>query len=120
MAYTDPRGRGRPEQDKPLAWLHGEVRSPPLTRFARREIGVLLRRLQRGESLSLPHSRPMRSIGPRCHELRVSDGGRAWRLIYRIDTEAILILDVFAKTSQATPRHILETCRRRLTRYDET
>ena len=120
MAYAGPRGRGRPEEDKPLAWLHGEVRSPPLTRFARREFGLLLRRLQRGETLSLPHSRPMKGIGPRCHERRLSDGDRAWCLVYRIDTDAILILDVFAETTQATPRHILESCRRRLARYDTT
>ena len=41
-------------------------------------------------------------------------------MVYRIDADAILILEVFAKTSQATPRHVLETCRRRLTRYDAT
>ena len=32
--------------DKPLAWLHGEVASPPFGDEARREAGYLLRRLQ--------------------------------------------------------------------------
>ena len=59
--------------DKPEAWLHGETKTPPLSTGARIEAGVLLRRLQRGESLSLPESRPMPSIGPRCHELRIDD-----------------------------------------------
>jgi hypothetical protein len=45
--------------DKPLVWLAGEVKTPPLSRPARIEDGMLLRRLQRGEVLSLPHSRPM-------------------------------------------------------------
>jgi hypothetical protein len=54
-------------------WLHGEVRTPPLSGAARIEAGVLLRRLQRGVSLSLPQSRPMPSIGKRCHELRITD-----------------------------------------------
>lgn len=59
--------------DKPLRWLHGEVKSPPFSPAARLEIGWLLRRLQQGEHLSLPHSRPLPSLGARCHELRVRD-----------------------------------------------
>jgi len=59
--------------DKPLRWLHGEVKTPPFSREARLEAGLLLRRLQQGEKLSLPHSRPMSDIGSRCHELRVRD-----------------------------------------------
>jgi len=54
-------------------WLHGEVRTPPLTAVARVEAGVLLRRLQRGESLGLPQSRPMPAVGRGCHELRIVD-----------------------------------------------
>ena len=59
--------------DKPLVWLHGEVKSPPFTAAARIEAGVLLRKLQSGEKLSMPHSRPMPAVGSRCHELRVPD-----------------------------------------------
>jgi phage-related protein len=62
----------------------------------------------------MPHSRPMPSVGPQCHELRVRDAGSNWRIIYRIDREEILIVDVFAKTTQQTPRSVIETCRRRL------
>jgi hypothetical protein len=51
------------EADKPLVWLHGEVKTPPFSKKARVEAGVLLRRLQRGETLSLPASRPMPTIG---------------------------------------------------------
>lgn len=58
---------------KPLVWLHGEVKTPPFYQAARIEAGFLLRKLQDGETLSLPHSRPMPSIGPRCHELRIND-----------------------------------------------
>ncbi|HEY9605386.1 MAG TPA: hypothetical protein V6C85_27525 [Allocoleopsis sp.] len=61
------------ETDKPLVWLHGEVKTPPFSQEARIETGVLLRRLQQGENLGLPHSRPMPSIGTHCHELRVRD-----------------------------------------------
>ena len=49
-------------RDKPLAWLSGEIKTPPFGSEARIEAGFLLRRLQRGESLGLPHSRPMPSV----------------------------------------------------------
>lgn len=105
--------------DKPLAWLHGEIKTPPFSAVARFETGFLLRRLQRGERLSLPHSRPMPSIGQRCHELRVTDAGESWRLIYRIDTDAIVILEIFAKKTTRTPQKVVDVCRQRLKRYDD-
>lgn len=106
--------------DKPLVWLHGEIRSPPLSAEARLEAGFLLRLLQRGENLGMPHSRPMPSVGARCRELRVNDEGVTWRVIHRIDTDAIVILEVFAKKSQRTPKHVIDTCKSRLRRYDES
>jgi hypothetical protein len=79
--------------DKPLVWLSGEVKSPPFSHDARVEAGVLLRRLQMGESVGLPHSRPMPSIAAQCHELRIVDQSVSWRLIYRIDPDAIIVLE---------------------------
>lgn len=61
----------------------------------------------------------MPSIGPRCHELRVRDEDRNWRIIYRIDTDVIAIVDVFAKESRQTPRPVIDRCQRRLRAYDE-
>ena len=105
--------------DKPLVWLRGEVKTPPFSLGARIEIGMLLRRLQRGELLGMPTSRPMPSIGTRCHELRISDDRREWRLVYCIDSDAIVIGEVFAKTTQKTPSRVLNQCRRRFALYDE-
>ncbi|WP_370655467.1 type II toxin-antitoxin system RelE/ParE family toxin [Candidatus Binatus sp.] len=105
--------------DKPLVWLHGEIKTPPFTTEARTEAGVLLRRLQRGELIALPHSRPMPSIGTRCHELRVLDGDKAWRLVYRIDSDAIVLVDVFIKKTRQTPSQVIERCKARLRQYDE-
>ena len=79
---------------------------------------MLLRRLQRGEILGMPHSRPLPSVGLRCHELRVHDEHRNWRIIYRIDDDAIVIAEVFQKTTRQTPATIIEVCRRRLRDYD--
>lgn len=104
--------------DKPLAWLHGELKTPPLSSEARIEAGLLLRRLQRGERLEMPHSRPMPVIGARCHELRIVDGDVTWRIVYRLDRDAIVICEVFPKKTQATPKAVIESCRRRLAAYD--
>ncbi|HUI65690.1 MAG TPA: type II toxin-antitoxin system RelE/ParE family toxin [Bacteroidota bacterium] len=104
--------------DKPLVWLHGEVKSPPFSSQARREAGYLLRRLQRGDVLSLLKSRPLPGIGARCHELRIQDRNIAWRIVYRVDSDAILILDVFQKSSEQTPRNVMQICRKRLNQYD--
>lgn len=106
------------ETNRPLVWLHGEVKTPPFTQAARIEAGVLLRRLQQGESLSMPYSRPMPSIGKHCHELRIRDIGQNWRLVYRIDEDAIVILEVFNKTTRATPSSVIEICQKRLKKYD--
>ena len=83
------------------------------------EAGFLLRRLQDGESLEMPHSRPMPSIGPRCHELRVRDENRIWRVVYRLDPDAIVVAGVFSKTTRATAKHDVEDCQKRLKDYDE-
>lgn len=107
-----------PANDKPLRWLHGAITTPPFSTEARREAGGLLRMLQGGEVLSMPHSRPMPSIGARCHELRVRDAGGSWRVIYRIDTEEIVIVEVFRKKTQQTPQQVIETCKERLKRFD--
>ena len=105
-------------EDKPLAWLHGEVKTPPFSVNARFESGFLLRRLQRGEMLSMPHSRPMPDVGARCHELRIPDRDLTWRIMYRIDEDAIVLLAVFEKKTRATPNNVLAACRRRLAFYD--
>jgi phage-related protein len=103
--------------DKPLVWLAGEVKSPPFSADARLEAGFLLRRLQRGENLGMPHSRPMPSVARGCHELRIVDQKAAWRIMYFIDTDAVVILDVFSKKTRVTPKSVIEVCTQRLRHY---
>jgi phage-related protein len=104
--------------DKPLVWLEGEIKTPPFSPGARLEAGQLLRKLQRREMLGMPHSRPMPSIGSRCHELRIIDAKVTWRIIYRIDPDAIVIFEVFSKKSRETPRTVISGCKRRIKEYD--
>ena len=105
--------------DKPLVWLEGEVKTPPFSTEARVEAGTLLRRLQRGEKIGLPHCRPMPTIGPRCHELRIQDEDVTWRIICRLDSDAVIIGEVFFKRTRKTPKRIIEVCKQRFKRYDE-
>ena len=105
--------------DKPIVWLEGEIKTPPFSREARIEAGTLLRRLQQGESIGLPHSRPMPTIGRRCHELRIPDEDVTWRIVYRLDPDAVVIGEVFAKKTGQTPKKVIDTCERRFKRYDE-
>ena len=106
--------------DKPLVWLHGEVKTPPFSLAARRSAGFFLRLIQQDLFVSMPHARPMPGIGAHCHELRIRDPESAvtWRIIYRIDVDAIVICEVFVKKTQTTPRHVIDTCKRRYKLYD--
>jgi phage-related protein len=107
--------------DKPIAWLVDTVRTPPFGREARIAVGYLLRCLQAGMTLSMPESRPVPSVGARCHELRVEDPEtrRSWRLIYRIDADAIVAVEWFNKTTRRTPQAVITRCQQRLRAYDE-
>jgi phage-related protein len=105
-------------KSKPLVWLSGEIRSPPFSTKARLEAGYLLRQLQNGEALTMPHSRPMPSIGAQCHELRILDRENNWRIVYRVDADAILILEVFRKKTVSTPKSVIDNCKRRAKGYD--
>ena len=67
----------------------------------------------------MPHVRPVSEVAPRCYEVRVRDRQHWWRIMVRIDDDAIVIADVFSKKTQATPQEVIEQCRTRLRRYDE-
>jgi len=105
--------------EKPLVWLHCEVKTPPVSSEARIEAGYRLRLLQQGRHVLMPHSRPISTIGARCHELRIPDGNTALRIYYRIDPDAIVIAGVHLKTTRKTPQSVVEACRRRLRLYDQ-
>jgi phage-related protein len=105
-------------KDKPLVWLGGEVKTPPFSADARIEAGFLLPELQAGQLLGMPHSGPMPSMAPNCHELRIPDAGVTWRIIYRVDDDAVVIAEVFSKKQQATPVRVIRVNRDRLRWYD--
>jgi phage-related protein len=61
----------------------------------------------------------MPEIGRRCHELRIHDQRVTWRIFYRVDPDAVVILEVFAKKTERTPTSVIRACRHRLMRYDQ-
>jgi phage-related protein len=102
----------------PLVWLHGEIKTPPFTAQGRQEAGISLRLLQQGEHLGMPQAEPLPDVGKRCGALRVRDAEHNWRIMYRIDADAVLILEVYAKKTQKIPDEVIKRCRNRLKRYD--
>jgi len=50
--------------------------------------------------------------------LRVVDERASWRVVYRVDDDAIVIAGVFSKKTRTTPRPMLDARRRRLCDYD--
>jgi phage-related protein len=105
-------------RDKPLIILAGELKTPPMPGAARKEAGHLLRQVQQGVAFSMPESRPMPRIGPRCHELRIQAERNEWRVIYRTDSDAVVVPDIFLKKSRTTPKQVLEACTKRYRDYD--
>jgi len=107
-----------PESRKPLVWLRGEVKSPPFTAEGRQEAGMLLRLLQEGEQLGMPQAELLPIVGRRCGALRVPDAGHNWRIMYRVDPDAVLVVDVYSKKTRKIPDEVLERCKQRLKQYD--
>ena len=62
----------------------------------------------------------MPRIGRRCHELRIRDENQIWRIIYRLDADAVIIAEVFSKKTNKKPLQVIETCKARLRWYEET
>jgi phage-related protein len=104
-------------ESMPVVWWRGEVKTPPFSRAARLEAGFLLRRLQDGDLLAMPASRPLPAIGANCHELRVVDRDVTWRIVYYLGDDAIVILDVFSKKTRTLPGKVAAASKRRLKEY---
>jgi len=79
---------------------------------------MLLRLLQEGEILGMPQAEPLPDVGPRCGALRVRDAEHNWRIMYRIDSDAILVLEVYSKKTRKIPDDVIERCKQRFKHYD--
>jgi len=59
----------------------------------------------------------MPAIGPRCHELRITDEGNIWRIFDHLAPDAVVILEVLDKKTRKIPKSTLRNCERRLNCY---
>ena len=109
MAKSQGAERNEPTR-KPLFWLHGEVKTPPFTPEGRQEAGILLRLLQEGERLGMPQAEPLPNVGPRCGALRVRDAEHNWRIMFRVDADAVLVLEVYPKKTRKVPDEVIKRC----------
>jgi phage-related protein len=87
--------------EKPIVWIGSSLHD--LRDFpdeARRKVGFELRAVQRGEEPS--NFKPMPSIGPGVHEIRIQTGD-AFRVFYlsKFD-ESVYVLHAFQKKTQKT------------------
>ena len=80
--------------------------------------GLLLRLLQQGEQLGMPQAELLPNVGARCGALRVRDAEHNWRIMYRADTDAVLVLEVYSKKTRKIPDEVIRRCQDRLKRYD--
>lgn len=74
---------------------------------------MLLRLLQEGERLAMPQAEPLPDLRPRCGALRVRDAEHNWRIMYRNDSDAVLVLEVYAKKPRKIPDKVIEQCQQR-------
>ncbi len=106
---------------KPAVWLVDTFENPPFSDDAKVDAGTTLCEVQLGINVEMPLSRPMPEIGKRCQELRIKDAANnvTWRIVYRIDSDAIIVVAWFKKTTNKTPEREKTLCRNRLKAYDK-
>jgi len=81
----------------------------------KKELGSVLTRLQKGESIGMPDVRPIPDISPQASEIRISDRSGNYRALYAIRMEfGILLFHAFHKKSRKTPEREKNTARIRL------
>jgi phage-related protein len=104
---------------RPVVWI-ADINTAGLGKDGRRETAGLIDDLQEGILLRLPHSRPMPSIGERCHELRIRELGHRWRILYHLGYGEIVILSMFDKKQRKTPKREIQLAKRRLRLYQRS
>lgn len=79
-------------------------------------MGYLLRQIQAGAMPTANHHfKPFTTIGPQCFELRVNQ----WRLFFHIASDHIVVLELHAKKTRATPTTVIDRCKKRLKNYQD-
>lgn len=81
----------------------------------RGDLADALARLEQGQRLCMPLSRPMPGIGPSVHELRFRDRSGIYRVFYFLAGAGLIyLLHAFKKKTRETPWQNIEIAKKRL------
>ncbi|MGE0822258.1 MAG: type II toxin-antitoxin system RelE/ParE family toxin [Candidatus Binatia bacterium] len=81
----------------------------------RGDLADALARLDAGQGLAMPLSRPMPIIGNGVHELRLKDRSGAYRVFYALPGAGVMyVLHALQKKTRTTPKSNLDVARKRL------
>ena len=81
----------------------------------RKVIGQAILELQKGEKLSMPLSRPVKSVGSGVEEIRSKDSNGIYRTFYLARLrDRIIVFHAFVKKTQKTPKKEIKTAKKRL------
>lgn len=84
----------------------------------KKDLGAILTKLQKGESVGYPDTDSMRSVAPGCFEIRLKGSDGIYRAFYLIKTSlGILVFHSFKKKSQKTPKQEIDTGKKRLSAF---
>lgn len=85
---------------------------------AKKDLGSILTKLQKGAEVGYPDTEPIGTVGPGVFEVRVKEASGIFRAFYVVKFEhGILVFHAFKKKSQKTPKHEIDTARKRLSSY---
>lgn len=81
----------------------------------RGDIADAAARLEEGQMLSMPLSRPMSSIGRGVHELRFKDRAGIFRVVYvLVGAGTVWFIHAFQKKSEKTPQEDIDIAKKRI------
>lgn len=81
----------------------------------KKELGGVLTRLQKGETIGMPDVRPMPIVSQGVSEIRISERMGSFRTFFIAQSEnGILIFHAFEKKTQSMPLQEIKTARLRL------
>ena len=84
----------------------------------KKDLGSILTKLQKGETVGYPDTEPMRTVAVGVFEIRLKDVNGIFRVFYLIKTEhGIVVFHSFKKKTQKTSQYEIETARLRLNNY---
>ncbi len=84
----------------------------------KKELGAVLTRLQKGESIGMPDVRPMPDVESGAAEIRITDPNGTFRTFHVIHSEhGILVFHAFTKKTRRTPSREIKVGRARLREF---